>query len=180
MALAQILGRADVAGRLTQLKTPLVGGTGVVWRALTDPEQAMTWLGRMSPAPSGRGSIFEVWHDDRVRSRHEVLQWQPERSLRITWEFPDETTSDVTFFLEDRGPQTEVIVCHENLDDPVSYAAGWHRHLEYLDAHLRGNDGDLADFWEGYPDLLARYRMGNDGHEPIAETRRQVGTAEHR
>ncbi len=40
----------------------------------------------------------------------------------------------------------------------VPYAAGWHRHLEFLAAHLDGHDRPWSQFWAGYDDLAARYR----------------------
>lgn len=39
----------------------------------------------------------------------------------------------------------------------VSYAAGWHRHLQYLEAHLRGGDLPLEGFWTGYDRLVELY-----------------------
>lgn len=48
-------------------------------------------------------------------------------------------------------------VIHKGLADPVAYAAGWHQHLEYLAAHLGGQDRPFSDFWSGYDVLVARY-----------------------
>ncbi len=48
-------------------------------------------------------------------------------------------------------------VHHEDVEDAVSYAAGWHRHLQYLEAHLRGGDLPVDDFWSGYDDLVELY-----------------------
>lgn len=39
----------------------------------------------------------------------------------------------------------------------MSYAAGWHRHLQYLEAHLRGGDLPLEGFWTGYDRLVELY-----------------------
>jgi uncharacterized protein YndB with AHSA1/START domain len=104
------------------------------------------------------GGHFELWHDDDVRSRHAVLQWSPPRLLTLTWDFPEERRSQVAFALAEASSSAATLsVHHQGLDDVVSYAAGWHRHLHYLDAHLRGGDLPIDDFWTGYDDLVQLY-----------------------
>lgn len=156
-----LLSRADPANGSVQLQLVLPAPIGAVWEALTTPEHTVAWLGRLTGPPVREGAAVALWHDEHTRSDHRVLQCEPPRVLRLSWDFPDESPSTVLFSLTDPSPgSTHITVLHEGLKDVVSYATGWHRHLEYLDAHLRGADRSVDDFWEGYEDLLERYHEG--------------------
>lgn len=101
------------------------------------------------------GSDFSLWHDEDVRFRHTVLQWQPRRLLILTWDFPKKRPSRVSFTLtETTTPTATLTVHHEDLDDAMPYAAGWHRHLQYLGAHLKGDNPPIEDFCTGYDHLV--------------------------
>ena len=128
------------------------------WQALTDGGRTIRWLGRLDVGEVSDGGRFGLWHDETIRSQDVVLQWDPHRLLTLAWDFPGERPSRVTFALAGgvASPAT-LVVHHQDLDDPVSYAAGWHRHLQYLDAHLRGDDLPLGDFWTGYDRLVEAY-----------------------
>jgi len=52
---------------------------------------------------------------------------------------------------------TVLRVSHEDVLEPVGYAAGWHIHLDYLPAHLGGDDKPFADFWDPYGSLVDRH-----------------------
>jgi len=156
---APLLGGADPARRLAFLDHVLPAGTGDVWQALTDPDRTARWLGRLVGPPLGPGRRVTLWHDDDVASQHVVVRWEPDRLLELTWDFPDERPSRVRFVVGPVGDGgARLTVQHEDLDDPASYAAGWHRHVEYLDAHLRARDLPPERFWDGYDELLQRYR----------------------
>ncbi len=129
-----------------------------VWQALTDRDHTAKWLGRIEVDAVASGGQFDLWHDDEVRSRHAVLQWRPPRLLTLTWDFPEERVSQVAFALAEAGSSAATLsVHHQGLDDAVSYAAGWHRHLHYLEAHLRGGDLPIDDFWTEYDELVQFY-----------------------
>ncbi|WP_255491720.1 MULTISPECIES: SRPBCC domain-containing protein [unclassified Actinotalea] len=150
-------GRADTAHGEVHLEVALPAATSDVWRALTDGEHTVRWLGRLDGVVA-EGVRFDLWHDEHVRSRHAVLQWEPRRLLILTWDFPEERPSRLTVALDEVAPSsTTLTLHHEDLDDAVSYAAGWHRHLEYLHAHLAGDDLPFDDFWTGYDDLVEHY-----------------------
>lgn len=155
------LGGADLVAGAVRLRYLLPASVERAWAGLTDPDHVVAWLGRLVGGPLRVGHDVEIWHDEDVRSRHTVVLCEPPHRLRMTWDFPGESTSVVLFTLtEAPGAGTRLDVLHEALEDPVSYAAGWHRHLEYLDAHLRGADRPFDDFWDGYDDLVERYRAG--------------------
>lgn len=94
-----------------------------------------------------------------MKSAHVVQQWKHPDLLELTWDFPDETPSRVTFQLDAQGAgNTLVIVEHRGLEDPISYAAGWHRHLTYLASHLTGQDLAWEGFWDDFDTLADKYR----------------------
>jgi uncharacterized protein YndB with AHSA1/START domain len=151
-----LLGEANLERGSVALELAVPSTPDEVWTALTEPDHLSHWLGRAEGQPS-REARFALWHDDTTRSTHTVTRWQPGWLLAMTWDLPDEGTSSVSFGLAAREDRTLVALEHDGLTAPAGYAAGWHRHLEYLAAHLDGADLPLDEFWDGYDDLLARY-----------------------
>ena len=157
MEVTPLLGTVDVAGRSVHLTKHLAAPPAQVWQALTQPDELTAWLGQVQdgrPAPHAR---FALRHDATTCSHHGVIGWEPEQLLALTWDFPEEEQSRVSFALAPQGAGTRITVAHQDLADPAAYAAGWHRHLEYLAAHLTGADRPFADFWDGYDALVQRY-----------------------
>ena len=154
VAIAGVLGRVDRRG--VDLALTLDAATDDVWAALVEPDRAAAWLGRLAPAPGGAGDRFAVRHDEATTSWHTVLHWEPSRRLETTWEFPGEHDSRLEVVLAAARSGTRLGLRHTALEDPVSYAAGWHRHLEHLVAHLDGAQGPPT--WTGYDELVDRYR----------------------
>lgn len=153
-----IVGHVDKAHGDVRMHVALSSPVEDVWRALTDGERVARWLGRLDVDAVTSDGHFELWHDDVVRSRHAVLEWRPPHLLTVTWDFPDERASQVAFALAEADSSGATLsVHHQGLDDAVSYAAGWHRHLQYLEAHLRGDDLSIDDFWTGYDELVQLY-----------------------
>ena len=159
MSCDALMGSADQTSRRARLSLTVAGDAPVVWRALTFAAETPFWLGRIVGPPLSAGIEFALWHQEAVRSLHVVRQWVPHRVLEWTWDFPDESPSRVTFHLAGcGGTETVVTVEHHDLDEPVAYAAGWHRHLTYLAAHLAGQDLPWGAFWDGYDALVADYQ----------------------
>ena len=154
VAIAGVLGGVDAEG--VDLSLEVVAPVGVVWSALVEPDRAAAWLGRLEPGPHRVGDRFAVRHDEATTSWHTVLTWDAERRLAVTWEFPDERQSRLDVRLVPTSAGARLALRHTALDDPVSYAAGWHRHLEHLVAHLDGAAGPPS--WAGYDQLVDRYR----------------------
>ncbi len=137
------------------LRQTIAADQETVWRALTEPAALGAWLGRYKGPPLQPGARFRLWHDGTVPSRHEIAQWRPTRLLTM-WDFPDEPPSLVRIGLEPAGTTTTVMLKHEGIDDPVSYTAGWHVHLDFLAHYAEGNPRSLEHFWNDYETLLRR------------------------
>lgn len=159
MTPSPITGHADTDLGVASLRVTLPATAVHVWRALTTGGHTSAWLGRLGSDPTGPGDTFDLWHDDDVRSRHSVRVWEPPHALAVSWDFPDERPSLVAFTLAegDSGTTATLTVHHEGLEAPVLYAAGWHRHLQLLDAHLGGHDVPVGDRWAGYDELVEHY-----------------------
>ncbi len=150
-----IRGRTD--GSSVVMSATTAAGPAAVWRALTDPAGTGAWLGRLEGRLE-RGRTVAVHHEEDVVSRHEVLACDAPVRLALTWDFPGEPRSLLTVTLAARADGgSDVVLRHDDLAEPVAYAAGWHRHLEFLLGHLAGHPLAPADFWSGHEGLVERY-----------------------
>ena len=148
-------GIARPSEGVVRLRVQLPVPTDAAWSALTQPCELGEWLGRVE-GKVAEGEHFVIWHDEETPSQHEVIGWDPGRHLELTWDFPGENVSRVLFGLVPDVGTTQLVLVH-HVADPISYAAGWHRHLEYLAAHLAAESMDAKDFWTGHDDLVGRY-----------------------
>lgn len=158
---AQVRGIVDEAKGKVRLSLVVPGGVARAWCALTSAAELPTWIGRIAGPPLGAGIKFDLWHEEVLKSSHVVQRWSPPTLLELTWDFPDEKPSRVSFHLDAQGANTLVTIEHRGLDDPISYAAGWHRHLTYLASHLAGRNLPWSDFWDGFDVLIDKYRTGS-------------------
>jgi uncharacterized protein YndB with AHSA1/START domain len=142
---------------------------GVVWRALTDPDEAGAWFGGRVEIDLRDGGHYITHHatGDRVVDR--ITRLDPPRLLEHTfWEHlnPD---ARVTYELEASPEGCLLVLVHRlsvddltraadtyGWDDPMAQVprttAGWHRLLDRLEAGLDGTEPV-----DPGPDLLERY-----------------------
>jgi uncharacterized protein YndB with AHSA1/START domain len=137
-----------------------------VWDYLVDPEKRRTWFagGPMDVRPGGE---FEyIWrnseftdHDDPApekyaghaehRMKGHVTEADPPRRLVHTFDEYGETPNEVTFELAERGDNVLLTLTHRRLSGRagmLSVGAGWHAHLDLLQARLEGRDP--PPFWK--------------------------------
>lgn len=147
----------------------LPGPIDRVWAWLTESELRRKWLaaGEMTLEA---GAPFElVWRNDELtdrpgerpegmerehRMQARITEVDPPRRLGFTWS----GGAEVTIELAERGRETLLTLVHRRLPDRahlVGVSAGWHLHLDLLDARLRG--GEPAPFWDGWRRLRAEY-----------------------
>lgn len=122
-----------------------------VWSALTEPERLTRWLANVVELELRLGGRFVlVWHEDGQRTDGSVLALEPGRLLELGWTYPDEPDSAVRFELRPDGDGTILILDHRGLPPGsiAGYGAGWHSHLDSLDAHLAGGEADWSARFE--------------------------------
>ena len=147
-----------------------------VWAFLTDGEKRKLWLagGRTDLVPGGVVEFrFEnrslTTADDHPPAKYKdmngpiafdgrVLAVEPMRRLEFTWPERDGGDSEVTFELEPAGDMVRLRITHRRIthrDDLLGASAGWHAHLDILEARLGGPKAD--PFWASHTRLEEEY-----------------------
>lgn len=140
-----------------------------IWAYLTDSKLRSKWLAAGVMEMRVGAPVELVWRNDELndppgkrpegfpeeqRMQSRITELEPLRKLSIAWS----NSGDVTFELEPKGTGVLLTVIHRRLPDRstmVKVSAGWHMHLEVLDA--RANDREPASFWEGWARLRDEY-----------------------
>lgn len=66
----------------------------------------------------------------------------------MSWKFPDEPLSWLTFALDDTDDGCRLTLRHRNLGEwAPSYRIGWLTHLTFLEASFLGEPLPLGQFW---------------------------------
>jgi uncharacterized protein YndB with AHSA1/START domain len=142
-----------------------------IWSFLTDSELRSRWMaaGEMEMKV---GAEFEfVWRNDtlskapapdrpagfseEMRMKSRITELDPPHKISFTWA----GSGDVTVTLTPKGKDVLLTVVHRRLPDRdtlIMVAAGWHEHLEFLQAVA--SDKPLpGSFWTGWTQLKAEY-----------------------
>jgi uncharacterized protein YndB with AHSA1/START domain len=159
--LAQTLGqlRAESDGRVSiHFERVYDYRQEELWAALTDPEQLRGWLGDADVDLRVGGRIVIRFGDsDEEIASGTIHELDPPRLLEYDWTFLGESDSVLRLELEPRGDGTLLTLDHRRLTPSVAvgYGAGWHAHLDRLEA-LAG--GGHVDWDERFAELLPSYR----------------------
>lgn len=136
-----------------ELSWPLPQAADDAWQHLTDVRRLPEWLG-VPVRVDARVGVVEIDHGDNTVCVSEILECDASsRRLRVTWEFPDEPTSQVAFAVVaggvgGDGESSELRLHHENLGELVDeYRDGWRTHLTYFAASLSGEPLAMSEFW---------------------------------
>ena len=140
-----------------------------VWDFLTQSDLRRQWLaaGDMTMQV---GAPFELtWRNDELtdppgtrpdgfgeehRMLCEVTRIDAPRLLSISWG----STGGVTFTLEEKGDEVLLTIVHKRIEDPevrLNISAGWHAHLDVLEARVSGSPA--APHWDNWTRLRAEY-----------------------
>jgi uncharacterized protein YndB with AHSA1/START domain len=126
-----------------------------VWSALTAPASVGQWMGDAVECDIRPGGSLVVDHGEGYRSRSTVIEVEPPRLLVMTWEFPDEPVSEVTFTVRASGDGTMLELVHAVVPElAASYRVGWLTHLTYLEAVADGDPLPASQFWKLHATLL--------------------------
>lgn len=127
-----------------------------LWAALTDPEQLRGWLADTTRFELHVGGAVEFDFGGGSTEQGVVRQLEAERLIEYTWTSGGEQESVVRFEIVPREHGCLLVLDHRQLtrDAGAEYGAGWHAHLDLLEAALAG--GSL-DFVPRYLDLRPAY-----------------------
>lgn len=135
-----------------------------LWSALTAPERLGRWLADVAELELRVGGRFLLrWRegDGTQETDGRVLALEPNRLLELNWTYPGEPDSVARFELRPDGDGTLLVLDHRGLPPSAiaGYGAGWHSHLDSLDAHLAGA---RADWSARFQDLGPAYEAQAD------------------
>lgn len=128
----------------------------LVWKALTDPDDLAGWL-----APGGFELVvgaavhFDFGPDQQVVGA--VTECVAGAILEHTWSFTGEPDSLLRYELRGDASTSTLTLVHSKLppEQAVGYGAGWHSHLDMLEAQLAG--ASPIDWEERFGQLFPLY-----------------------
>lgn len=168
------LSTIDAHGTLTepatlQFQRLLPGPIERIWAYVTESDLRRRWLaaGEMTLEV---GAPFElVWRNDELtdppgahpegfgkehRMQSRITELDPPRRIAFTWN----GSGDVSIELAPRGDKVLLTLTHSGVPDHATLlgvSAGWHSHLDLLDARARGTNPE--PFWESWSRLRQDY-----------------------
>lgn len=130
-----------------------------VWKALTDSSDLAQWLAPAAIEP-GEGGTVVIDFGEEGRVTGTVVTAVAPTTLEYTWTFPGEGESVVRFELFPEGNGTRLVLEHRLLPhgQAPGYGAGWHAHLDMLEAVVTGSDPVAWD--ERFNEVLSSYQAG--------------------
>ena len=147
----------------------LPGPVERIWSYLTDSDLRRQWLAAGAMEASVGAPVELVWRNDELtdppgtrpdgfgeehRMLCEVTRIDAPRLLSISWG----STGGVTFTLEEKGDEVLLTIVHKRIEDPevrLNISAGWHAHLDVLEARVSGSPA--APHWDNWTRLRAEY-----------------------
>ena len=127
-----------------------------VWAALTTPDGLEAWLAPTKVDLRPGGAMDIDFGEDGLAGGI-ILELEPPNLLEYEWGFPGEPDSILRFELTSRDDGTMLVLEHRLLptNQSVGYSAGWHAHLDHLDAVVTGREPGSWD--ERFNELLPIY-----------------------
>ncbi len=164
----------DNYGLLTEpatltIERRLPGPVDRIWSYLTDGELRRQWLAAGAMEEKVGAPVDLVWRNDELtdppgtrpegfgdehRMTCEVTAIDAPRLLSISWG----STGGVTFMLQEKGDEVLLTIGHRRVEDPAvlrNVSAGWHAHVDVLEARLRGTTP--APHWDNFAQLRGVY-----------------------
>lgn len=152
-------GTLDTTGSLpsVEFERVLDAAIEVVWAMLTTGDGMQRWL---APAKVDLrfGGRVDIDFGEGGAAGGEIIDLVPGEALEYRWRFTGEPDSIVRFELEVIDAKTTRLrLSHRMLpvDQATGYGAGWHAHLDQLEAAVTGRD--LIDWLDRYTGVMPEY-----------------------
>lgn len=147
----------------------LPGPVERIWSYLTDSDLRRLWLAAGAMEPTVGAPVELVWRNDELtdppgtrpdgfgdehRMTCEVMAIDAPHMLAISWG----STGGVIFTLEEKGDEVLLTIVHKRVEDPavlLNVSAGWHSHVDVLEARLRGTAP--VPHWDNFAALRGVY-----------------------
>lgn len=147
----------------------LPGPVDRVWSYLIDSKLRRQWLAAGAMEEKVGAPVELVWCNDELtdppgtrpeglgdehRMSCEVVAIDAPRLLSISWG----STGGVTFTLAEKGDEVLLTIVHQRVEDPsalLDVSAGWHSHIDVLEAKLRSTTP--TPYWDNFAALRAVY-----------------------
>jgi uncharacterized protein YndB with AHSA1/START domain len=152
-----------------RIERQLPGPIDRIWSYLTDSDLRRQWLAAGAMEQMVGAPVELTWRNDELTNppgerpegmgaEHsmtcEVVAIDAPRLLAISWG----STGGVTFTLEEKGSEVLLTIVHKRVEDPsvlLNVSAGWHSHIDVLEARLRGTTP--VPHWENFVQLRDVY-----------------------
>ncbi|HEU4895578.1 MAG TPA: SRPBCC domain-containing protein [Acidimicrobiia bacterium] len=129
-----------------------------VWELLATADGLERWLARAT-VDLGPGGVVDLDFGDDGIGGGDLIEVVPGATLEYHWRFTGEPDSVVRFELEPIDAVTTRLRLHHTLlpdSQATGYGAGWHSHLDQLEALIDGRDP--IDWGARFTELLPHYR----------------------
>ena len=162
-----------------------------LWRAVTDPSRVSRWMAPVEVhGEAAPGTRYSIDFDEGGVTQGSISSCEPPQSYEVTWEHDDEPPSSVLVEIRSDAGGAVLVLDHRRLptDQAQGYSAGWHAHLDRLEADLSGQE--QPDWDSRWAELLPEYRAVNprppdrgtpSGHllgsaeQPVVVVERELG-----
>jgi uncharacterized protein YndB with AHSA1/START domain len=142
-----------------------------VWSALTKPERLRRWLAEAAFEARVGGRVELRFDDGRIEGT--VRELDRPRLLEYDW-IEGGKRSVVRFELQRTREGTLLVLDHRQLpaEAAAGFGAGWHSHLDALDAALHRGETAGDEWWDRFRSLLPAYEKAGAALDPGGSRRR--------
>ena len=147
---------SDASRAFVRFERELSAAIDVVWDLISTADGLALWL---SPAAVDlrMGGSVDLDFKEEGLAGGEIISFEPGAVLEYHWQFPGEPDSVIRLELTETQTGTQLVLEHRllPLDQAVAYGAGWHAHLDHLQAVATGETPD--DWHDRFQNLLPHY-----------------------
>ena len=127
-----------------------------LWAILVEPEHVRNWLAEMTIEPRVGGQVAFDWHGDN-QDEGVIRAFEPPRLFEYTWTRGGESV--IRFELRPDGDGTLLTLDHRctSVEQAIGVGAGWHSHLDAIEALIAGSPTTREDWTARYRELRPTY-----------------------